>query len=150
MRRSQAILRMPVDQIDVTLILHDGSRFDAMLFVPPTDAIEQMMLVSRGARFLPAVLGGKVQLVARDTIAALGVQAVIAMHQDGDLPVEVQSAIVHLKSGTTLEGELRWTAAIGQARTADYLNGDADTIELNAAGMTFHISKAQIARVEER
>ncbi len=149
MRRSQAILRMPVDQIDVVLILHDGSRRDAMLFVPPTDALEQM-LGARGARFLPTVMNGKVQLVARDAIAALGVQAVIAMQQEGDLPVEVQSAIVHLRSGTTLEGELRWTAAIGQSRTADYLNGDADTIELNGQGMTFHISKAQIARVEER
>ena len=148
MRRSQAILRMPVDQVDVTLILHDGSRLEAMLFVPPTDAVGQM-ITSRGARFLPAMVGGKVQLVARDAIAALGVQPVIALHQDGDLPVEVQAAVVHLKSGTALEGELRWTAAIGQARTADYLNGDGETIELHAPNLTLHIAKAFIARVEE-
>lgn len=149
MRRSQAILRMPVDQIDVVLIAHDGTRFEAMLFVPPTDAIEEM-LASRGARFLPAIIAGKVQLIARETIAAIGVQSVIAMHQDGDLPVEVQAATVHLRSGTALEGELRWTAAIGQSRTADHLNAEAETIELHAPSVTFHISKAHIARVEER
>ena len=149
MRRSQAILRMPVDQIDVVLIAHDGARSDAMLFVPPTDAIEHM-LGARGNRFLPTIVGGKVQLVARDSIAALGVQSVIPMHQDGDLPVEVQAAVVHLRSGVVLEGELRWTAAIGQSRTADYLNGDGETIELHAPNHTFHIAKSHIARVEER
>ena len=61
-----------------------------------------------------------------------------------------QAATIHLRSGATLEGELRWTAAIGQARTADHLNGDAETIELHAPNTTFHIAKAQIARVEER
>lgn len=148
MCRSQAILRMPVDQIEVVLIGHDGTRSDAMLFVPPTDAIEQM-LDARGNRFLPTIMGGKVQLVARDAIAALGVQSVIAMHQDGDLPVEVQAVAVHLRSGTVLEGELRWTATIGQARTADHLNGPSETLELHATNLTFHIAKGHIARVEE-
>lgn len=149
MRRSQAILRMPVDHVDVTLILHDGSRIEAMLFVPPTDAIEQM-LVARAARFIPTLMGGKVQLVARDAIAAIGVQAVIALRQEGDLPVDTQAAVVHLRSGATVEGELRWTAPVGQARTADYLNDDSETIELHTAELTFHIPKSHVARVEER
>ena len=149
MRRSQSILRMPVDQVEVVLIGHDGTRSDAMMFVPPTDPIEHM-LWSRGNRFLPTIVAGKVQLVARDAIAAIGVQSVITLHQDGDLPVEVQAAVVHLRSGVALEGELRWTAAIGQARTADYLNGDSDTIELHAQNLTFHIAKLHIARVEEK
>jgi len=149
MRRSQAILRMPVDKIDVVLIGHDGTRSDAMLFVPPNEAIEHM-LGERGNRFLPTMVGGTVQLAARDAIAAIGVQAVIAIHQDGDLPVQVQAAVVHLRSGVALEGELRWTAVIGQARTADYLNGDDETIALHTPSHTFHIAKAHIARVEEK
>ena len=57
---------------------------------------------------------------------------------------------MHLRSGTALDGELRWTAAAGQSRTADYLNGDGETIELHTPSLTFHILKAQIARVVEK
>ena len=33
MKRSQAILRMPVDMVDAVMILHDGDRSDVLLFV---------------------------------------------------------------------------------------------------------------------
>lgn len=149
MRRSQVILRMPVDHVEATLILRDGDRSDAVLFVPPTEDIAHLLGPS-GPRFLPMIRGAKMHLVAREAIASLGIQAVVSMPQDGDLPIEVQAAMVQLNSGTQLEGELRYSAPIGQARTADFLNGSADSFELHVQGIVFHVVKAHVALVEER
>jgi hypothetical protein len=149
MRRSQVILRMPVDNISVTLILHDGVRSDAMLFVPPTEDIARL-IGPHGERFLPMFVGSDLRLVARDAIACIGMPSVPRIHHEGDLPVEVQRAGVTLRSGVVLEGELRWTGVAGQARTADYLNADGETIELHTADITFHIVKSHIAMVTER
>ncbi|MBA3459231.1 MAG: hypothetical protein H0T46_04675 [Deltaproteobacteria bacterium] len=148
-RRSQVILRMPVDHVQATLILHDGARSDVMLFVPPTEDLEHLLGPS-GPRFLPMIRGSKMHLVAREAIAGLGIQAVVATPQDDDLPIEVQPAMVQLKSGTELVGELRYSAPMGQARTADYLNTSADTFDLHIEGIVFHIVKAHVALVEER
>jgi hypothetical protein len=149
MRRSQVILRMPVDSVEATLILHDGDRSDAVLFVPPTEDIAHLLGPS-GPRFLPMIRGGNMHLVAREAIASLGIQAVVAMPQDGDLPIEVQPAMVQLKSGTQLVGELRYNPVTGQARTADFLNTSADSFELHVQGIVFHVAKAHVALVEER
>ena len=149
MRRSQVILRMPVDNISVTLILHDGARSEVMLFVPPTEDIARL-IGPQGERFLPMFAGSELRLVARDAIACIGMPSIPRLHRDGDLPVEVQRAAVALRSGTVLEGELRWTGVAGQARTADYLNADGDTIELHATDTTFHVVKSHIVMVTER
>lgn len=149
MRRSQVILRMPVDNISVTLILHDGARSDAMLFVPPTEDIARL-IGPQGDRFLAMFVGSELTLVARDAIACIGVPSVPRIPHEGDLPVEVQRAAVTLRSGTVLEGELRWTHVAGQARTVDYLNAEGEDIELHAGDTTFHIVKAHVAMVTER
>ena len=149
MRRSQVILRMPVDNISVMLILHDGVRSDAMLFVPPTEDIARL-IGPQGERFLPMFVGAELRLVAREAIACIGVPSVPRIHHEGDLPVETQNAAIALRSGNVLEGELRWPAVAGQARTADYLNADGETIELHTADTTFHVVKAHIAMVTER
>lgn len=149
MRRSQVILRMPVDNISVTLILHDGVREGAMLFVPPTEDIARL-IGPQGERFLPMFVGSDLRLVARDAIACIGIPSVPRIHHEGDLPFEVQRAGVTLRSGVVLEGELRWTGVAGQARTADYLNADGETIELHTTDTTFHIVKSHISMVTER
>jgi hypothetical protein len=149
MRRSQVILRMPVDHVDATLILHDGDRSDAVLFVPPTEDIAHLLGPS-GPRFLPMIRGAKLHLVAREAIASLGIQTIMALPQDGDLPIEVQPAMVQLTSGTQLVGELRYHATFGEARTADFLNASADSFELHVQGVVFHVVKSHVALVEER
>lgn len=149
MRRSQVILRMPVDNISVTLILHDGAHSDAMLFVPPTEDIARL-IGPQGDRFLPMFVDSELRLVARDAIAGIGTPNVPRIPREGDLPVEQQRAVVTLRSGFALEGELRWTGVAGKARTADYLNADGETIEIHTADTTFHILKSHIAMVTER
>jgi len=145
MRRSQVILRLPVDHVTASLTLDDGDRFDAVLFVSPDEDMPRFLTASE--RFVPAMREGRVLLIARAAIASLGVPAKPA---DSELPVETQAAIVRLRSGEVIEGELRWTAPAGQQRTIDYLNGDEPYLEVHAGDLTHYVMKSHVATVEER
>jgi hypothetical protein len=118
MRRSQAILRMPVNTVLATLILHDGERSDVLLYIPPGEDITS--LLSPGQPFLPMIKHARFCLVARSAIAVLGVVIGAEPADDSGLPVTRQRARVRLRSGTALEGELRWPASDVTTRTSDY------------------------------
>lgn len=145
MRRSQVILRLPVEHVTASLTLEDGDRFDAVLFVSPNEDMPRFLTAPE--RFVAAMREGKVLLIARSAIASLGVPAKVI---DSELPFETQTAIVRLRSGEVLEGELRWTAPAGQQRTIDYLNSDDPYLEVHAEGRTHYVMKSHVATVEER
>jgi hypothetical protein len=67
------------------------------------------------------------------------------------LPLERQRARVRLRSGTALEGELRWISPDGERRTADYVNASGAYFVLHAAEplTRLYVAKAQVATVEE-
>lgn len=151
MRRSQVILRMPVDNVAATLILHDGERSDVLLFIAAGEDITRLM--TPGDPFVPMIKHARFCLVARTAIAALGV-AGASTDPDADLdvlPVERQRARVLLRSGSVLEGELRWTAPEGERRTADYINDSEPFFVVHASDghTTYYVAKAQVALVEE-
>ena len=141
-------MRLPVDHVTASLILHDGDRSEVVIFVSPDEDIARIL----GARepFLPMVRAGKVALVARAAIAALGLPTVPTIPQDDDLPLETQLASIRLRSGHVIEGELRWTGAAGSQRTADFLNSDERYIKVHAGNTTHYVVKHHIALVEER
>jgi hypothetical protein len=147
-KRSQAILRMPVDMVDATLILHDGDRAEVLLFVPPTEDISR--LLAEGPAFVPIVRGGTEHFVARSAIAALAVPAERAPRLDEDMPIQTQGAVIKLRSGTELEGELRWNAPASSQRTSDHLNSDAPIIVIYVGDATYIVLKHQIAWVVEK
>lgn len=147
-RRSQVILRMPVDHLNASLILHDGEHIDVVLFISPSDDIARVLGSSEP--FLPVVRNGRVVLVNRSAIASLGVPAVPVIPQDGDLPIERQPALIKLRSGATLEGELQWTGPAGRQRTADHLNADDMFFKIHTADRTHYVVKSHVAMVEER
>jgi hypothetical protein len=150
MRRSQVILRLPVDSVTATLILHDGERSDVLLFIAAGEDITR--LVSPGDPFVPMIKHARFCLVARTAIAAIGVTDPPTPDPELDgLPVERQRARVQLRSGTAIEGELRWTAPEGERRTADYVNDSPAFFVIHAADghTTYYIAKAQVATLEE-
>lgn len=147
-RRSQVILRMPVDHVAAALILHDGERFDGILFISPSEDIARVLAAKEP--FLPVVRNGRVCLIARTAIASIGVPASLVVPQDGDLPVEKQMSSVKLRSGVVLEGELRWTGGAGQSRTADYLNTEDVHFEVHTETTRYYVVKHHVALVEER
>ncbi len=142
--RSQAILRMPVDYVDATLILHDGERSEVIFLVPPSEDLAQFVV--EGDPFVPVMRDASICIVSRDAIAAIGVPL---QPIDEELPSEKQRVAVKLKSGMMLEGELHWTVVVGEQRTADFLNGDARCAELRTADKSYFIVKTQITFVKE-
>ena len=145
--RSQAILRMPVDYVDATMILHDGDRSEVIFLLPPGEDLGRVM--TEGDAFIPTMRNAKICIVARAAIAALGITPPATDESEDALPFQHQKVAIKLKSGMMLEGDLRWTAVPGQQRTADYLNGDALMIELRTADKRFFVAKSQIEFVQE-
>ena len=147
MKRSQAILRMPFDTVDVALIMHHGERFDGLLFVPPTEDIAK--LVSEGPPFVSVVHGGIEHFIARTAIAGLGLPADRAPQLDEELGVQRQRATIKLRCGTVITGELRWVASDGQKRFIDALNADVSYLVVHAPEATYLVMKAHAASVIE-
>jgi len=147
MRRSQVILRMPVDNVIATMIGHDGTQADVMLFIPPTEDIGRVL--GHGAAFLPMVKAGKMCIVARETIACFGVPELPVIPREGDLPVEKQVVTITMKSGAKVEGEVYLTA-FGTQRTTDFMNEAAPTFCVHGNATTFFVAKAHVSQVEEK
>jgi hypothetical protein len=143
--RSQAILRMPVDMVNATIVMHDGERNEVMLFVPSGEGIVRML--AERTPFVPVVLKGRVCLLARDIIAAIAVDRA-PLDAELALPAEEQRVKVKLRAGTLLEGTLSWCPA-GQQRTKDYLNSDDSYFELHVEQLTYFVVKAQVATVQD-
>lgn len=143
--RSQAILRMPVDMVSATVLLHDGERSDVMLFVPTGEGIVRMLRET--APFVPVVRKGRTCLVGRGALVAIAIPKA-AIDEDAALPVEEQKVLVKLRSGIELVGSLSWCPA-GQHRTKDYLNDDEIFFELHVGELTYFIVKAQVTTVQE-
>lgn len=148
-RRSQAIQRLPVNSVLAKLILHNGERSDVLLFIPPGEDITGV--VSPGAPFVPMIRSAQFCLVARDVIAALGVVVGAELADDEALPIVHQRARITLRSGTALDGELRWVSLDGHKRMSDHFNEAGAFLVLFAteSRTTYYVAKAQIATVEE-
>jgi hypothetical protein len=150
MRRSQAIQRLPVDSQVATLILYDGQRSDVLVHIPPGETITA--LVSPGDPFVPMIHSARPCLVARDAIAALGMMSGPAPVADEDaLPVQRRRARVRLRSGTVLEGELRWIADDNHQQIADHVNDAPGFLIVFATDSrtTYYVVKSQVAMIEE-
>jgi hypothetical protein len=146
MVRTQVILRMPVDNLVATLILHDGERAEVMLFLHGGEDIAQ--LIDSTAQFIPMVRDGRVCIFARTAIASIEVPARPAPPED-ELPLEKQRAVVKLRSGATVDGELRWCAGGTASRTTDHLNADTPYVEVHRAETVAYVMKSHIASVTE-
>lgn len=146
--RTLNTLRIPVEHIPVTLMLFDGTSFEAVMFVPFGETI--LRFFDAGPRFLPVRRDDKICFVSRAELACLTVPISATAPGDGDLPVVFQDVAVKLRSGLLLEGKVRWVAPIGYQRTVDHLNAEAPYLELRTPPLTHYIAKAQIVTVDER
>lgn len=149
MRRSQAILRLPVDSVLATLVLYDGERSDVLLYVGPGEGVTH--LLSPGDAFVSMIRDARPCLVARSAIAVISVVTGPERPDDDALPIQRQRARVRLRSGKVVEGELRWTACEGAGQTADHVNDPAAFLVLHAteARTVHYVAKAQVAIVED-
>jgi hypothetical protein len=148
-RRSQAILRMPIDSVCAQMILHDGDRSEVLLFIAPSEDIGR--LLGEGAPFMPVVRNGRVCMVARTAIAGLGIPARVApAPSDDDLPMQIQKVSVKLRNGAAVDGELRWVMPLDRQKTIEYLNGESPCFEVYSEDTVWHVVKSHVATVVDR
>jgi hypothetical protein len=145
-QRSQTLLRLPRNQTPALVTLHDGERAQVFLFVAPGDSLAHY--INESSRFLPMGFAGGTRLIARDAIAALSIHVLHAPVED-ELPGERQHAVVRLRSGESVKGELRWVAPEGRRRTLDFMNSDAAYVVVHDTEHIIYVAKAHIASVEE-
>lgn len=145
-QRSQPLLRLPKNQTPALVTMHDGERAQVLLFVAPGSSLTHY--ITEGTRFLPMGFATGTRLVARDAIAALSIHVLHAPIED-ELPGERQLAVVRLRSGATIKGELRWVAPDGQRRTLDFMNTDAPHFVVHDTEHVIYVTKAHVACVEE-
>ena len=147
MTRSQMILRMPVENVNAVVVLHDGERSEVMLFIAGGEDVTRV--VAEGKPFVPMVRGGRVCLIARAAIACLVVPSRLAGLSDPELPTVQQKASIKLRSGVVVEGLLEWVNETGRRRTTDYLNTETPYLIVRAGDTTHFVVKAHIAVVTE-
>ncbi len=145
--RSQPILRMPRDKTPAELILDDGERSYILLFVVPGD---RLSLVFEGdSQFMPVIAGTTTRLIARRAIACVTVHVMHAQVEDNGIPQERQQALVRLRGGASVRGELRWVAAPDRRRTLDHLNDETSHLMLWESDYIHYVAKAAVIHVEE-
>jgi hypothetical protein len=147
MKRSQAILRMPVDMVDACMYLHDGDTSDVLVFVPKAEDISRMLC--EGSAFLPVMRDAAMCLVARSAIACMKVAARHAPKLEEDFPSEQEKVKVTLRSGMVIDGLMKWIPPFERQRTADHLNSDTPIIVVHTGDEAYLIVKAHIAMVRE-
>lgn len=145
--RSQPLMRVPRDKTPGELILDDGDRTYVLFFVPHGDTLSRVF--EDDSAFMPVAVGSVVRMVARASIACMTVHIVHAHVPDEEFPLERQRAIVRLKGGTVVRGELRWVAPHGHRRTLDHLNDASHHVVAYDGDYIHFIAKAAIVSVEE-
>jgi hypothetical protein len=142
--RSQPLLRVPRDQTPVVLLLDDGQRANAFLFVPPGTSI--LHTLENSGPFIPVSYSDGTRLVARASIACINVYG---SRDENELPGEQQRVVVRLRSGQLIKGELRWVAHTGYRRVLDHLNDASTHVVLHDADRINYIAKGHIMTIEE-
>jgi hypothetical protein len=143
-RRSQPLMRRPVDRVSALVTFHDASELECTLFVPIGKDVVEMF--GDGPRYIPIGVADSVRLVARDVIAAIAIGGRAQSEQDYQ---EHQLATVHLRGGNAISGELWWNAPEGKKRTTDFLNADTPYLILHRANVTTYIAKSHVAWMSE-
>jgi hypothetical protein len=145
--RSQPLLRIPRNQTPITLMLEDGERANAMLFVPPGTPVMRM-LADAGA-FIPVAFSNGTRLIARDSIACITVHDIHAHVEEFEMLGERQSSAVRLRNGQVIKGELRWFAVSDNRRTLDHLNDQSTHLSMHDGDSVSYIAKRHVTSVEE-
>jgi hypothetical protein len=144
--RSQPLLKLPKNQTPALLTMHDGEEAQVFLFVAPGDRVTQV--VEDTSQFVPMSFTGGTRLVARDAIAAISIHILHAPVEE-ELPGERQIALVRLRCGKQLRGEMRWIAPEGRRRMLDFLNTESSYFVVYDTEHVIYVAKAHVASVEE-
>jgi hypothetical protein len=140
------VFAVPVDRIEVTLMLPDGSRHDVRLPRGPGRPLEH--LFEDKEPFLAVQQAGQTRIYARAALSCVFARGLTPPEEDA-LPQRRRAVRVQLRGGFMLEGELRFVPVEGRARVTDVLNEDTPSIALYRDDGLQLIAKAHVLYVEE-
>jgi hypothetical protein len=140
--------RVPMEWCDAQVLLADGSAHAVRLSMRRAASVHE--LLEAREPFLPVRIGDEFRLYARTALACITTRSAEPVLQDGDLPLTTRQLRVHLLSGVTLEGCLRFVWIAGRARSTDVLNDEATSFALqHDDGSISHVFKAHVLCVQE-
>lgn len=142
----QNAFAVPVDRLQVTLILPDGTRHEVRLPRGPGRPLEE--LFEDKEPFLAVQQSGQTRIYARAALACI-VATNAAPPHDEALPQRSREVRVLLRGGVTLEGELRFVPVEGRTRVTDVLNEHSPSFALHRGELVHLIAKAHVLCVEE-
>lgn len=137
---------VPIDRLDVTLLLPDGTRHDVRLPRGPGRPLEE--LFEDKEPFIAVQQAGKTRIYARAALACIVAADPIPL-EDEALPQRRRAVRVVLRGGVTLEGELRYVPVEGRGRVTDVLNEHSPCIALHRDNQVQLIAKSHVLCVEE-
>jgi hypothetical protein len=140
--------RTPVRRLAATVTFRSGAVLDVVLFCQPGENVGRLLTASDP--FLPVEQGGKIRLVARETLAVVTTPLGENFDEEEETLTRRVSMTVRLSSGKEVEGEVAFTPRPGRPRVLDFLNEPDATLRLVGAHEVHHVSKRQIDSVEER
>jgi hypothetical protein len=143
-------LRVPVNRVEVELTLGDGRSCRGTVFVPPGSQVAQLFCKSDS--FVPIEVEGKVRLYAPGALACVATRPAPADAEPMStaIPEERRAVRVHLRSGTLIDGEVRFVPWGDRVRTADLLNEASPTLEVHRRdGALCWVQKTHVEHVEE-
>lgn len=134
-----------VEEVDVSLLLHDGSRRNVSLIVPAGQTMESLLLTPEP--FLLVQDEGRTRHYARATLAMVEVET--APRSIDSLPRNDCRVQVRLLSGVSIEGHMRWVPGVARHSASDVLCEPSSVLVVHAGAITCFIAKSHIAWVEE-
>lgn len=135
----------PVDQVEAELVLHDGGSRKVAFITAAGQSIESLLV---GAdEFLLVDEDGRSRHIARKSIAVA--KADVPPHSGNELPRHACRTKVHLISGQSVSGEVRWVMGATRRSLTDVLNDRTRVIVVHAADSICFVAKSHIAWVEE-
>lgn len=144
-KRRSVEFRLPVRREVALLTLADGTRCEGTLFFQAGEKTAN--LFEPGDSFLPVASGGKVRLYARATIACASVPSGRVL--DDEVHLIVRKVTVHLRSGHSIEGELRYAPSVERARAVDHLNSAPRGFAVHEADTVHYVAKDHVHYVED-
>lgn len=133
-----------VDQIEASLLLHNGTWRTVSLVVCAGQSVESLLTSSDS--FLLVQDEGQTRHYAR---AAVAVVSIGRTSPRNDLPRQTRNVRVALLSGQTIYGELRWIRGASRDSASQLLCDSTMVITVHTPDATCFIAKSHIACVEE-
>ncbi len=147
-------LRVPKRRVPVEVALAGHAARPAEVFLAETSAHSHRPerlsdLLDGATSFVPVLEDGRAALLGRSSLLWVSVDNGVLEEDELELFSHRKKVTLELRDGSSLEGELLYTAPMESARVADFLNGHDRCFRVWQASRTYFVIKEHVLRVVE-